>query len=247
MTQQLAVFNFHGSQVRTVEQCGDLWFIGKDVAEVLGYADTDQAIRQHCKRTELLKPVKSAPFEIPPRGYIIIPESDVYRLVMRSNLPSAERFEEWVTGEVLPSIRKTGSYSMQPQELIARAVIEAQKLIDHQTALIAEMQPKADFFDTVTGSSDAVDIGTVAKVLNCGIGRTRLFSFLRDCSILQDNNQPYQRYIDAGYFRVIESTYNKPDGSTHVNFKTVVYQKGIAYIRKRLAKSIESGEFKEAA
>lgn len=95
----------------------------------------------------------------------IIPEGDVFRMAIKSKLPSAEKFESWIMDEVLPSIRKTGSYSMQPQILIARAVIEAQKMIEAQTALIAEMKPKAEFFDTVTDSKDAVDIGTVAKVL----------------------------------------------------------------------------------
>ncbi len=245
MTQQLAVFNYHGLTVRTIDVDGELFFVAGDVAEVLGYSTNPSRLFSHVPDDwKGVHPIHT------PGGkqeMLTLSEPGLFFFLNRSDKPAALPMQKWVAGEVLPSIRKTGGYSMQPQELIARAVIEAQKLIDHQTALIAEMKPKADFFDTVTGSSDAVDIGTVAKVLNCGIGRTRLFSFLRDKSILQDNNQPYQRYIDAGYFRVIESTYNKPDGSTHVSFKTVVYQKGVDYIRKRLAKSIESGEFKEAA
>ena len=106
--------------------------------------------------------------------------------------------------------------------------------IEQQAELIALQAPKADFYDAVTGSKDTVDIGTVAKVLNMGIGRTKLFQFLRDKGVLMKDNQPYQRYIDNGWFRVIESRYTKPDGSTHVNTKTVVYQKGVDYIRKML-------------
>lgn len=74
-----------------------------------------------------------------------------------------------------------------------------------------------------------------------GIGRTRLFELLRDEGVLMKNNQPYQKYIDSGYFRVIESSYQKPDGSTHVSFKTVVYQKGVDFIRRKLS------EMKKAA
>ena len=165
MTQQLAVFNFHGSQIRTIEQDGDLWFIGKDVAEVLGYENPAEAVRDHCKTVEILKTSKTLPLDIPPRGLQIIPERDVYRLVMRSKLPSAERFEEWVTGEVLPSIRKTGGYSMQPQELIARAVIEAQRMIDNQAAQIAELAPKAAIADRIAVADGLYNLTHAAKVI----------------------------------------------------------------------------------
>lgn len=101
-------------------------------------------------------------------------------------------------------------------------------------AKVLELQPKAEFFDAVTGSSDAVDIGTVAKVLNMGVGRNSLFEILRNESVLMSNNQPFQRHIDSGYFRLIEQKYSKPDGSTHISIKTVVYQKGICFIRKKL-------------
>ncbi len=97
--------------------------------------------------------------------------------------------------------------------------------------------PKVEFYDQVTGSSDTVDMAKVAKVLNVkGIGRNKLFQILRDKSVLQKDNSPYQNYIDRGYFRVIESKYNKPDGSVHISLKTVVYQKGLDYIRKILTK-----------
>lgn len=105
--------------------------------------------------------------------------------------------------------------------------------IEQQKELIAIQAPKVDFYEAVTGSSDTIDIGTVAKVLNIdGYGRTRLFAFLRDKGVLRANNEPYQTYCDRGYFRVIESKFSKPDGSTHVSLKTVVYQKGVDYIRK---------------
>ena len=105
--------------------------------------------------------------------------------------------------------------------------------IEQQKELISIQAPKVDFYEAVTGSKDTIDIGAVAKVLNIdGYGRTRLFSFLRNKGILRANNEPYQTYCDRGYFRVIESKFSKPDGSTHVSLKTVVYQKGLDYIRK---------------
>lgn len=100
---------------------------------------------------------------------------------------------------------------------------------------LEEAKPKVEFYDAVTDSTDAVDLGTAAKVLNLGFGRTTLFEKLRDNKILMKNNQPFQRYIDGGWFRVIETSWTHPSGDTHVNFKTVVYQKGLDGIRKLLS------------
>ena len=98
---------------------------------------------------------------------------------------------------------------------------------------LAEAQPKIAFHDAVTGSKDTIDIGEAAKVLAVkGFGRNNLFERLRNEGVLMQNNQPYQKYIDAGYFRTIESSFTAPDGTTHVNIKTVVYQKGLDFIRK---------------
>jgi phage antirepressor YoqD-like protein len=102
---------------------------------------------------------------------------------------------------------------------------------------LADAQPKIDFFDAVTGSRDTIDIGEASKVLAIkGIGRNNLFEKLRAKNVLMQNNQPYQKYIDAGYFRTIETKFTKPNGTTHINIKTVVYQKGLDFIRRELNK-----------
>lgn len=121
-----------------------------------------------------------------------------------------------------------------PQTLSQALLLASQQAeqIEKQNQLILEQKPKVDFFEAVTGSKDAIDIGTVAKVLNKKIGRNKLFEILRDKNILMASNMPYQKFIDCGYFRVIETKYNKPDGSTHIGFKTLVYQKGVNYINK---------------
>lgn len=106
--------------------------------------------------------------------------------------------------------------------------------IEYQNKLLLEQKPKVDFFEAVTGSKDTIDMGSVAKVLNKKIGRNKLFDFLRENSVLMSNNVPYQKFCDCGYFRVIETKYNKPDGSTHIGLKTLVYQKGVNYINKLL-------------
>jgi len=110
---------------------------------------------------------------------------------------------------------------------------QQQEIIEQQQALIAESAPKAEFYDQVTGSKDCIDMAEVAKVCNLGIGRNRLFQFLRDEKILQQSNQPYQSEIDSGHMRMVESKYTKPDGSVCINLKTVVMQKGVDFIIKR--------------
>lgn len=114
---------------------------------------------------------------------------------------------------------------------------EQAEQIEEQQKLIEVQKPKAEFFDTVTGSKDTIDMATVAKVLNKGIGRNKLFELLRDNNILDKRNQPYQTFIDRGYFRQVESSYIKPDGTSCVNTKTVVYQKGLNFISKLIDKS----------
>lgn len=111
---------------------------------------------------------------------------------------------------------------------------EALRLAADQAEQIALMAPKADFFDTVTGSTTAVSMSIVAKTLDMGMGRNRIFEILRGKGILDKNNIPYQRYCDCGYFRVVESPFSKPDGTVSISFSTVVYQKGLDFIRKQL-------------
>lgn len=129
-----------------------------------------------------------------------------------------------------------------PEQVMARALDIAHKTIEkmkNQNALLIadnqRMKPKEEFFDAVTDSKDAIEIGKVAKVLNYpGIGRNKLFEILRKECILMKNNIPYQKYIDAEYFRTIEQKYSVPNGDIRINIKTLVYQKGVDFIRKIL-------------
>lgn len=122
-----------------------------------------------------------------------------------------------------------------PELVFARALQQANDLITRQSSRIAELAPKAEFFDQVTNSKDAIDMKEAAKVLNIrGFGRNNLFQFLRDEKIFMDNNTPYQTYIDRGYFRVIETKWVIPEGETRINLKTVVYQRGLDFIRKTI-------------
>lgn len=171
-----------------------------------------------------------------------VTESGLYAVVLRSDKPNAKKFRKWVTSEVLPSIRKHGMYAVDDlianPELAIKAFTALKEEREKNKALQADnerMKPKEEFFDAVTDSKDAIDMGQVAKVLNYPkIGRNKLFEILRENGILQQNNQPYQTYIDRGYFRVVEQKFEPSPGEIRINIKTLVFQKGIDYIRKIL-------------
>lgn len=171
-----------------------------------------------------------------------INESNLYKTIFQSRKPSAEKFTDWVTSDVLPSIRKHGMYAVDDlianPELAIKAFTALKEEREKNKALQADnerMKPKEEFFDAVTDSKDAIDMGQVAKVLNYPkIGRNKLFEILRENGILQQNNQPYQTYIDRGYFRVVEQKFEPTPGEIRINIKTLVFQKGIDYIRKIL-------------
>ena len=168
-----------------------------------------------------------------------INESNLYKVIFQSRKPSAEKFTDWVTDEVIPSIRKNGGYianqeQMTPEQIVANALIVAQNIISQKDRQIEEMKPKAEFFDAVADSKTAISMNEVAKVLNIkGYGRNKLFEFLRDNSVLDRWNVPYQKYVDNGWFRVIEQHYQK-NGEPIVTTKTLVYQKGVDGIRKMI-------------
>lgn len=123
--------------------------------------------------------------------------------------------------------------------LLAKAVLEANAMLEQKDKLILEMKPKAEFYDAVTGSKKAVHLGDVAKNLDfIGMGRNNLFQFLREKKILMSNNQPYQEFVDRGFFRVVQTSYtNARTGSIEISYTTHVYQKGVEFIRKALLAS----------
>ena len=122
-----------------------------------------------------------------------------------------------------------------PEMIMKRALEIANKRAEEATQKLLANEHKIDFYNDVTGSETTAEIGTVAKLLNFkGVGRNTLFDVLRKQGVLQYNNMPYQKYVDCGYFRVIESKWTQQNGDTHINFKTVVYQKGVEFIARIL-------------
>ena len=234
MENKIQVFsNDEFGKVRTLMIDNEPWFVGKDVAEVLGYTNPSKALSDHVDTEDKLN--NETLLSLGQRGGWLINESGLYSLILSSKLPSAKKFKRWVTSEVLPAIRKTGSYNLpdfsNPAEA-ARAWAKEYEEKQKALAQVTEMKPKAEFYDDVTGSTDTIDIGSVAKVLNIpNMGRNKLFSFLREKKVLNKRNEPYQEYVDKGYFRQIETSWEH-NGTTHINLKTVVFQKGVDYIRQ---------------
>ena len=235
---ELQVFNNDEfGSIRTVIIENEPWFVGKDVAGVLGYTNPSKALSDHVDTEDKLN--NETLLSLGQRGGWLINESGLYSLILSSKLPKAKKFKRWVTSEVLPAIRKTGSYNLpdfsNPAEA-ARAWAKEYEEKQKALAQVTEMKPKAEFYDDVTGSTDTIDIGSVAKVLNISnMGRNKLFAFLRENKILNRRNEPYQEYVDKGYFRQIETSWEHI-GTTHINLKTVVFQKGLDFIRQTIAK-----------
>ena len=132
------------------------------------------------------------------------------------------------------------STEFEENQVIASAMAILQARNEELKRQNEKLLPAANFAYQLCSSKDTIEIGECAKVLNKNIGRNRLFEFLRNSNVLQSNNIPYQKYIDAGYFRVIESKYVTPKGETKISLKTVVFQKGVAYINKLLSKAVEN-------
>lgn len=243
--------------VRVVMKDGEPWFVARDVAQALGYTDTDQAIRIHCNYAKLFKPVETTGLEIGPRGMYFIPEADVYALIFGSNLPTAAAFRAWVCEEVLPSIRRTGGYLLDkpddtPESIMARAVLVAQdtikRLENRNTELegaVNEMKPKALFADSVASSSSSILVGQLAALIRqngVDIGQNRLFGWMREHGWLISSgsrrNSPTQKGLDMGLFEVKERAINNPDGSVRLTLTTKVTGKGQIYFVNRFVGGI---------
>ena len=227
-------------EIRTTTINDEPWFVGKDVAHVLGYADENKAIAMHVDDEDKLND-KTA-LSLGQRGGWLINESGLYSLILSSKLPGAKKFKRWVTSEVLPSLRKYGGYipgqnDMTDEELMAKALLFADRKIKEQNRQITEMKPKALFADSVSASSSSILIGELAKILRqngVDIGEKRLFAWMRENGYLikrkgTDYNMPTQRSMELGLFNIKETVVNHSSGYTTVNKTPKVTGKGQQY------------------
>ena len=241
--EKLQVFqNAEFGSVRAVEIDKKLYFVGKDVANALGYSNPRDAISRHCKGV-----VKHDTFKEGGQLIALIPEGDMYRLITHSKLESAERFEKWIFDEVLPSIRRNGAY--MTEDTLEKALTSpdfliqlAMKLKDEQeknkalTEDNARMKPKEIFADAVAASNTSILIGELAKLLSQNgyvTGQNRLFTILRDKGYLiksgTSKNMPTQSSMERGLFEIKETIIHNPDGSIRINKTPKVTGKGQQY------------------
>lgn len=242
---ELQHFYFKGRQVRTLNADNEPMFVGKDVADILGYQNGSRDVNNHVEEEDRLK------YQIGTSGQAremtLINESGLYSLVLSSKLPTAKEFKHWVTHEVLPSIRKHGAY-MTP-ETIEKAIYDPDFIINLATQLKNEqaktaalkadnetMKPKALFADAVATSHTSILIGDLAKLIRqngVDIGQNRLFAWLREHGYLigsgDRRNMPTQRAMDLGLFDIKERTFQNPDGSVRITKTTKVTGKGQQY------------------
>lgn len=195
---------------------------GKELAEVLGVSkDTINATVERLDVDGVLRRVDIA--RNTQGGYLF---SEYQATVIKQEIQKHHNLANRQIDNV--------STEAEENQMIAQAFTILQRRIEDANKEIAKLKPAAEFAYQICSSKDAIDIGNCAKVLNRNIGRNSLFEFLRNQKILQQDNIPYQKYIDSGYFRVIETKYTIPSGETKISLKTLVLQKGVAYINKLL-------------
>ena len=195
---------------------------GKELAEVLGVSkDTINATVERLDVDGVLRRVDIA--RNTQGGYLF---SEYQATVIKQEIQKHHNLANRQIDNV--------STEAEEDQMIAQALTILQRRIQDANKEIEKLKPAAEFAYQICSSKDAIDIGNCAKVLNRNIGRNNLFEFLRNKKILQSDNIPYQKYIDSGYFRVIETKYTIPSGETKISLKTLVLQKGVAYINKLL-------------
>lgn len=233
-------------KMRTLVKDGDPWFVGKDVAEILGYSNTRDAMAKHVddedKNTVAIRDgIQGNP------NVTIINESGLYSLILSSKLLTAKKFKRWVTSEILPAIRKHGGYLTpdkveeiltDPDSIIRLATQLKEERAKRAEAekVIEEQRPKALFADAVSASKTSILIGALAKLIRqngVDVGQKRLFEWLRKKGYLiksgNDKNMPTQRSMERGLFEVKEGSYVDGDGVNRITRTTKVTGKGQLY------------------
>ena len=239
--KSLDLFHFKGRQVRTIQLDGEPWFVAADVCDVLGLNNPSQAL-SYLDRDERRLITNEA--WRTNGNMAVVSEPGLYSLVLRSRRPEAKGFRRWIAHEVIPALRQSGQYRLAAVSSVA-AVPSGQLLQFSRRDLLnlaieaeaecEELRPKAAFFDRVADSSDSFSLAETAKMLETeGYGRNNLIKFLRSEGILMASNVAKQRYIDRGYFHIVQSEYLAPDGTPRVKAVTRVYEKGVNFIRHRL-------------
>ena len=252
MNNIMTFVNEEFGSIRSMIINGEPWFVGRDIAIILGYSKPRNALALHVDEDDALKQGVTDNLGRT-QETTVINESGFYSLVLASKLPNAKKIKKWVTSEVLPTIRKTGGYVDDPDKFadyyLPFADEATKQMFKIQHEYICQLhskintdKPKVDFANQVADTTNVIDMGEMAKLANdrgIRIGRNRLFSWLRVMGILMMNNIPYQEYMDRGYFKLKESLYYT-DGVYKTRQTTYVTGKGQRYIIDRLLRDYAS-------
>lgn len=248
---ELQIFNSEEfGDIRTAEIDGKPYFVGTDVAKALGYSNPRKAILDHCKGVTK----RDTPTSSGVQSMSYINEGDLYRLIMKSKLPSAEKFESWVMDEVVPSIRTNGGYivgqeTLSDDELMAKAILVAQKkiaerdqLIEEQrqqisvkNQIIGELKPKADYYDEILKNPGLVTITQIAK--DYGMSGKKMNDILHDLGIQYKQSGQwllYDKYSKNGYTHSETVDIVRSDGRRDVKMNTKWKQKGRIFLYNML-------------
>ncbi|HHN6091994.1 TPA: phage antirepressor KilAC domain-containing protein [Enterococcus faecium] len=236
------IFSFEQHEVRTFLENDIPYFVANDVAKTLGYKNPSKATNDHCKKSIETWGNDSLGRR---QKFKVIPESDVYRLIIKSNLPSAEKFEAWVMEEVLPTIRKHGMYATDELLNNPDLLIEvATKLKEERTLrLIAEqqvneLQPKADYYDRILNNKGLVTVSTIAK--NYGMSAVSFNKLLHELGIQFNQSGTwllYSKFQDKGYTHIEPFDYEDKNGNRQVKTRMKWTQKGHIFLYETLKKN----------
>lgn len=230
--------------VRVLQKNGEPWFVAKEIAEILQYKEPHKAVVRHVDEEDRMKrPILSNGGN---QETWLINESGLYSLILSSKLPNAKDFKRWVTSEVLPSIRKYGSFNMAiPRTLPDALNAYAREIEAHQKtqALLEAQRPKVLFADSVAASHTSILVGELAKILHQNgvkdMGQNRLFAWMRNNGYLisrkgTDYNAPTQKAMEMGLFQIKETVVSHADGHTSISKTTKVTGKGQQYFINKL-------------
>lgn len=235
MSKELQIFeNPEFGKVRVVEKDGQPWFVGKDVADILGYTNNSKAIKDHVEDDD--KGVTKCYTLGGKQVLIIINESGLYSLILSSKLPTAKRFKRWVTSEVLPQIRQTGGYipfkeEETEQEIMAKALLIAHKTLELKDKQIEEMKPKVQYVDLILSNKSLLTITQIAK--DYGKSGTALNNLLHDLGIQYKQSGQwllYQKFQDKGYVHSETIAFNSKEGQNFTKLVTKWTQKGRLFL-----------------
>ena len=243
-------------KVRVVNKNGEVWFVAKDICNILGLSDVSMSLSRLNSNQKLLQTLFVSGQN---RKIWTINEAGLYKLIFTSRKQEAERFTDWVTSEVLPTIRKTGGY-VNNEDLFIETYLpmvddnvktlfkQTLEVIRQQNNKIKELnekiandEPLVEFANRIAKSSDTIKVRDFAKIMcdnNFNIGEKRLYKYLRNNKIVDSNNIPYQSYIDRGYFVVKEGYIHTPYGS-RLYRTTLITPKGQMWLFEKLRKEKE--------